>query len=275
MHLNTMKKLSDGENMTQIRRISVSAGRVISHINEKNKISVHFWSPGYTVPLNKQKEHPYDPSRKIDIKEFIPTSTTEAAMAAILKRSQQFISPQEESNFVKKAHISPGHIAITAGQHYLSIGTTEKPINPIDNGEILFSDSLEVDIEGFGLGLELETNRRVPEIELNLKSLNLEQMIKFIIEIKANKKAVYNILGDRYQLKDAEASRGYSCATIVYECLNQGGFSDRMPFLKNVLLEKSILTPVSLINAAQTLRDVELELENNQKTAKNHHKLKP
>lgn len=256
----------------QFRNITVKAKNIINQLNEKNKLRVHFWSPGYTIPINCQRPHPDDPSQIINIKKFYPANTTEAAVIAITERSMSYIFDQQ-IEFLKKAHVSPGHISMTAGAEYLSIGPVGgKPLNPSENQEIFFVESIESDKEGFGLGLDLEIDKREPEMEIELKSLELEKIIKFIKEIKNNKQVAYNVLGDRWFQKE-NANTGYSCATIVYECLNKGGFSSKMPFLRNILLENSILTPAILINAVKALGKTELELQN--KDRNNRNKLKP
>jgi hypothetical protein len=84
-----------------------------------NRTVLNFWKPGYKIEnIVVGKD-----GQELKTKVFVPTSTTEAAVA--------YLAQYGSEKFERlKNDIHPGHSSVETGKEYLSVGTLD-PVNTI------------------------------------------------------------------------------------------------------------------------------------------------
>lgn len=201
-----------------------------------NRTVLNFWSPGYKI----EKIITSKDGQKVKKKVFVPTSTTEAAIAFL---SNQY-SPE---NFAKlKGDIHPGHSSVETSKEYLSVGTLD-PVDSIGTGthhELVHTDSFVEDILAF---------QRFPELRLDFYTLNGLLIAQAIRQFKDSEK-LYSLLGDRFNFSESE---GESCATASHLCLRAGGLDELLRSHHQMISRQTILTPALLTDFTKIARNKE------------------
>jgi hypothetical protein len=123
------------------------------HIDPKNRVILHFWSPGY---LDRTKT-------------FIPTSTFGAAMAWVAQNHRADVEKH-------KSDAHPGHVSLSTNKHYLSVGTRLVIASPIAEYDISFTETFGNDVAEFN---------RTPEQSIDFYSLKASTVNKIIQNLRS------------------------------------------------------------------------------------------
>ena len=217
--------------------VTGTASRLVTP-RTNNSTFLYLWSPGYNVVQKVVGTN----GKEVIKRKFIPTTTFEAALAYLKKQH----GPEDYLKFKEDAH--PGHVAVEAGDDYLSAGAADASLGDIGlqtQHKIHFSLNFGVDILSFG---------RAPEKIVDFYTLNPEQTSQAINEFKKSQ-LVYSLLGNRLFRNDGE-----SCATSAFIVLEAGGIQELQPMSKQLLAKHGILTPALLSAYAEEARANEQEL---------------
>ncbi|NDH67664.1 MAG: hypothetical protein EBY22_07120 [Gammaproteobacteria bacterium] len=215
--------------------ITGTASRLVTpRVN--NGTFLYLWSPGYNIVQKNIGSN----GKEIIKKKFIPTTTFDAALAYLKKKH----GPEDYLKFKEDAH--PGHVAVEAGDDYLSAGADASlgDIGLQTQHKINFSLNFGMDILSFG---------RAPEKMVDFYTLNPEQTGRAIGEFKKSQ-LIYSLLGNRLFRNDGE-----SCATSAFIVLEAGGIQELQPMSKQLLAKHGILTPALLSAYAEEARANEQE----------------
>ena len=224
--------------MTILRRIILgNKSNSLKMAAKEGRTILNYWSPGY-----KKIESVSGSGKELVRKNFVPTSTLEAAIAYV---NTQY-GPDGYTEH--KQDIHPGHTSIEVGnKHYLSVGTNDamSSISLSTSHDMVYTESLLEDILGF---------RRFPELRIDFYTLDFERIIEMMHEFK-NSKQVYSLLGKRFNFGEGE-----SCATASFLCLDAGGIEQLLRPDEDILARRSVITPSMLADYAKKAKNREVIL---------------